>query len=78
MVITFWGILTAFICLDLWVWVQFDRILRRFAYARLWRGILAILIAAPMAFMLLTLFQFARMARMHPYIPPLARVGSHS
>ena len=71
MVIPFFGILAIFICLDLWVWVGFDRMLRRLAHGWLWRWMLAILMVPPMAFILLTLLAFHRMARAHPYIPPL-------
>lgn len=70
MVISFFGILTIFICLDLCVWVGLDRMLQRLAHAWLWRWALAILMAPPMAFILATLLVFHPMARAHPYIPP--------
>ncbi|MGA3066820.1 MAG: metallophosphoesterase [Tepidisphaeraceae bacterium] len=70
--ISFFGILTAFVCLDILVWLRIDQLLRPVRHAILWRWLLGIVMTPPMLFMFFTVFAFHRMARAHQYVPPLA------
>jgi predicted MPP superfamily phosphohydrolase len=71
LIISFFGMLSAFFCLDLIFWIRVDQLLRPVKWAIVWRWILAIVSLPSMAFMLATIFAFHATARGHKYIPPL-------
>ncbi len=71
LIISFFGILGAFICLDTVFWIRVDQLLRPVKWGKLYRSILAIVMLPSMSFMLATIFAFHATARAHKYIPPL-------
>jgi uncharacterized protein len=71
LIISFFGILGTFFCLDSIYWIRVDQLLRNVKWAPLWRWILGIVLLPSMLFMLATIFAFHATARAHKYIPAL-------
>jgi hypothetical protein len=63
------GILTVFICLDAWIWLRLDRMLRGTHRPWLWRTILGILMLWVMLSALLSVAERSLMATEHRIVP---------